>query len=144
VTSIELTSGRYTLHHVPHQRQASEPGVPALQLNTTRPGPGTVVVTVRGELDLCTAPRLSDLLSCRLRGTIRRLVVDLSEVDFLGAAGLSVLTKAYLQSQHQGVRLGVVTGDRRAVLRSLTVTGLDRELPLRKDLPSALPAPGHT
>jgi anti-anti-sigma factor len=89
---------------------------------------------VRGEVDQLTAPRLTELLVARLRGTLRTLVVDLSEVDFLGAAGLSVLVHADLLARQIGVRMRVVTGDNRSAIRPLTITGLDEALTVDKTI----------
>jgi len=54
----------------------------------------SVVVSVAGEIDIATAPELSEALGavvCRHPGGI---IVDLTDVDFLGAAGLTVLLDA--------------------------------------------------
>jgi anti-sigma B factor antagonist len=102
----------------------------ALRLSVDRPSDGTAVVTARGELDLLTAPRFADLLGGRLRGTLRLLIIDLSELDFLAAAGLSVLARARLRAVQHGIGLSVVTGQNHCVTRALTATGLDRELSL--------------
>lgn len=92
------------------------------------------MVIVRGELDQLTAPRLTELLVARLRGTLRTLVVDLSEVDFLGAAGLSTLVYADLLARQVGVKMRVVTGDNRWASRPLSVTGLDERLTVDKTM----------
>ncbi len=57
---------------------------------------GAVVLSVCGEVDIGTAPALDDALTAALRCTPAVLVVDLSGVDFLGAAGIAVLVAAAL------------------------------------------------
>jgi len=54
-------------------------------------------VTARGDLDSATADDLAALLSDRLWATPEHLTVDLSEVDFLGVAGVRVQLHAALQ-----------------------------------------------
>jgi anti-anti-sigma factor len=120
-------------------RLVREPSVPQQRpgdatLCVRRPNPGTAVVTVRGEVDQLTAPRLTEMLTARLRGTLRTLVVDLSEVDFLGAAGLSALIGADLLARQCGVAFRVVTGDNRWAIRPLTATGLTRHLTVTRTL----------
>ncbi|HVW43201.1 MAG TPA: STAS domain-containing protein [Amycolatopsis sp.] len=106
------------------------PGPPApLRLTLTRPDRHTAVVAVAGELDASTAPRLSEMVLARLRGTLRAVVVDLSEVDFLAAAGISVLVRANLLARHRGIDLRIVTGGNRCVARALEITGLAEHLP---------------
>jgi len=120
-----------------------EASASTLRLSVERPRRGTAVVTVRGELDLLTAPRLAEMLGCRLRGTLRLLIVDLSGLDFLAAAGLSVLASARLRAEQHGIGLWVVTGSNHCVTRALTATGLDRELSLSHTIGLAERAHDH-
>ncbi|HJQ47393.1 MAG TPA: STAS domain-containing protein [Amycolatopsis sp.] len=111
------------------------PGAPApveapsrLRLTVTRPDRDTAVLAVAGELDASTAPRLSEVVMARLRGTLHSLVVDLSKVDFLAAAGISVLVRANLLARHRGVALKIATGGNRHVSRALAITGMTDHL----------------
>lgn len=91
---------------------------------TVRPAPpGTVVLAVRGEVDLCTSPLLRDRLLEHLRPACPRLVVDLTEVSFFGAAGLTVLVTVRKAAEAAGIRMCLVARTR-AVLQPLTLTGL--------------------
>lgn len=98
-------------HHLagfPRQRR-TEPVIPhRLRLQVRRPTPDTAVVVIAGELDRSTAPRLAELLTSRLRGTLRRLVLDLSEVDTLDTEGASVLAVAELRARQRGIEFDVV------------------------------------
>lgn len=71
-------------------------------------------------------PHLRDRLLGEIGSAGPDLVVDLSEVSFLGAAGLSVLVEAGATAGASGVGLYVVARTR-PVLRPLTLTGLDSE-----------------
>jgi anti-sigma B factor antagonist len=107
-----------------------------------------VVVRVAGEVDLLTAPHLEDVVTEALREAPEVAVIDLSEVAFLGAAGLSVLIRAHLRGRPGSVR--VVASDR-PTLRPLRVTGLtsflaiypSREEALSGSLTRQVPPPRH-
>ncbi|MFB9684396.1 STAS domain-containing protein [Amycolatopsis plumensis] len=116
------------------------PRHPNLRLRTAWPAPHAVLVTARGDLDSATAGDLAALLSDRLWATPERLVVDLSEVDFLGVAGVRVLLHAALQADQAGTELLVVTGTNPMVRRALQVTGADRRLALADQRPAPAPA----
>ena len=55
---------------------------------------GAPGVLVRGDVDIDTAPRLTEALDAAIRGTRGAFVVDLCEVDFLDSSGVSVLVRA--------------------------------------------------
>ena len=95
----------------------------------------TVVVHVAGALDQVTADELSDCLSdaVRLVNPPAPLLVDLTEVDFLGASGIGVL----LEHQDLCLRRGsalVVVATTPAVLRPLQVLELTSVLGVRPSL----------
>jgi anti-sigma B factor antagonist len=54
---------------------------------------GLVVVAVSGSVDMLTAPGLAECLDSAMAKKPNGLIVDLSKVDFLGSAGISVLMK---------------------------------------------------
>lgn len=92
------------------------------------------VVFVHGEVDMASAPQLQSALEEAQRGG-KSLVIDMSEVDFLGSAGLSVLLVA---SEAQQARLRVVASD--AVRRPIELTALDQLLSVFPSLDAALAA----
>jgi anti-sigma B factor antagonist len=100
--------------------------------------PGHVLVTVAGEIDIATAPQLHDRLAA-LAASGRRLVVDLTQVSFLAAAGLNVLAAAARKARARGGDLGVVT-PRPRIRRLFAITGLDRHIPLARTVTEALAA----
>lgn len=109
---------------------------------TARPTPsGAVVVTVRGEVDSRTGPLLQDVALANLTPAGPPLVIDLTGVTFLGAAGLTVLDILGRSATAANVRLSLVA-HARVVLRPLTLTGLDREFDIHSALADALPLPG--
>ena len=96
------------------------------------------VVEAVGSIDLCTAPELAGQLFVALvEGTPLIVVVDLRQVDFLGAAGLSVLVAVDQRARAQQITVRVVAGTH-AVCRALRVTGLDQTLMVYSELEPAL------
>jgi anti-sigma B factor antagonist len=50
-----------------------------------------VIVTAKGTVDVLSAPRLTEAVDAALTEEPAGLIIDLSEVDFLASAGMSVL-----------------------------------------------------
>ena len=101
-------------------------------------GPGVRVVHVVGELDTLTSPLLQARLA-EQQIEVRHLVLDLSDVTFLGSAGLAVLVGAKDDADSRGCRLFVVPGSR-IVKRALEATGLLQLFSVADDVPEALAA----
>lgn len=51
-------------------------------------------IAVRGEVDMATAPALSEALDAAVRASSGPLVVDLSEVGFLDSSGVGLFLRA--------------------------------------------------
>ena len=98
---------------------------------------GYTVITVAGEVDIATAPRLGHHLAA-LAGSGRPVIADLDQVSFIDAAGLRVLAAAARQAAAAGGSLHVVSG-RYQVRRVFALTGLDRQIPLARTLAGARP-----
>jgi len=81
-------------------------GGPGLTIGVRR-GAGHVLVTVAGEVDLATVPRLREQLFALAAGG-RPLIADLDRVSFIDAAGLGVLAGAAGRAAAHGGRLHVV------------------------------------
>lgn len=94
-----------------------------LNVSTASQG-GHAVVTVSGELDLYTAPRLQSALTALLREHVTRVVVDLSGVEFCDSTGINVLLSAMKRIKEIGGTFELAA-PRPAVNRILQVTGLD-------------------
>ncbi|MBO0714329.1 MAG: STAS domain-containing protein [Acidimicrobiales bacterium] len=93
-----------------------------------------VVVDVRGEIDLSTAPLLDQRLS-QLAGT-QKLVVNLTGVTFLDSSGLGVLVRTSNKVEtHGGVIRLVVSHPQ--VQKVLEITGLASTLPVFRTLDAA-------
>ena len=64
----------------------TDPG--AVRLSRSSPTPGTVVIGVGGELDAATEPTARTFTTAQLVHRPGHVIVDVSEVTFLGSAGL--------------------------------------------------------
>ncbi|MCW2996179.1 MAG: hypothetical protein JWQ18_3674 [Conexibacter sp.] len=92
------------------------------------------VVTVRGELDLATAPELEAALLPGLREG-GSAVLDLRGLEFMDSTGVRVIVAAHLAAQEHGGALTVVrTIPDGAVARVLEISGLDEVLDIVDDV----------
>lgn len=92
---------------------------------TTRPQGDHIVVSVQGEIDLYTVPRLRSELAAALGGAGPvRLVVDLSGVEFCDSTGVNALLAAHRQAREAGGDLEL-QAPRPGVRKILQVTGLE-------------------
>ncbi|MGP4016084.1 STAS domain-containing protein [Saccharopolyspora sp. 5N708] len=110
----------------------------ALRLAVEWPAPGIVVVRIRGEIDLATVPRLTELIRQRLTAAaLHTVVLDLSEVSFASSAAVELLLHTQRRAEHRGIRLFVVPGAG-AMLRLLTITRLRERFVCRETAAEAV------
>ena len=90
-----------------------------------------VVVRVRGEVDTATAPQMGQAIDAQLARR-RRVVLDLSEVEFMDLHGLAVLMRASRRTRVEGGSFAV---DRPApcVLRLFELVRVDGEIRIVSD-----------
>lgn len=96
-----------TLSEVPAPPETTTSGL-AVQLS--RPTGAAVAVHVAGELDAHSAPRLYDLLEPRLDSAVDIVVLDFSELGFLGVAGLELLAHARRRAANRAMTVCLVNG----------------------------------
>jgi anti-sigma B factor antagonist len=99
---------------------------------------GVAVVRIDGELDLLTVPELRGGLYPAIAGSAGAVVIDLAGVKFLSSTGLRLLLSIHADLAAENRPLRLATGDGRAVVRPLEITGLNRLLDVYPDVPSAL------
>jgi anti-sigma B factor antagonist len=85
--------------------------------------PGTITVSIRGELDLVTMPVLAEHLTLVLRTKPERLVLDMAGTDFIDCGSARLIAGAS-RSLTEGGRL-VIRRPGRSIRRILELTGLD-------------------
>ncbi len=88
---------------------------------------GAANLTVRGDIDVHTAPVLRDRLGELVRQGEERVVVHLDEVSFMDSTALGVLVGAHKAQQAHGGTLELVCS-RPRLLRILRLTGLHHVL----------------
>jgi anti-sigma B factor antagonist len=82
-------------------------------------------MSVTGEIDLYTAPRLHSELTSALGGsTPVQLVVDMAGVEFCDSTGMNVLLAAQRRAREAGGDLQLAS-PRPAIRKVLQVTGLE-------------------
>jgi anti-sigma B factor antagonist len=90
-----------------------------------RPAPHVVVVTVAGEIDAFTAPRLVDALRAATAEAPEHVILDLQLVTFSSSAGVNALITSREYTARRGVDLHLVgVPGNRWVTRVLDLTGL--------------------
>jgi anti-anti-sigma factor len=99
---------------------------------------GVPVITAPAEIDITTAAELEAVLSdWRTRG-YATVVVDMTGTRFCDSAGLTELVQAHRQAVADGGGLRLVITADDAVLRILTLIGVDRVIPRFPSLQQAL------
>jgi anti-sigma B factor antagonist len=89
----------------------------------TEQAAGAVVVRLRGELDSYTAPALRDRLEEHLASYPDVVLVDMTELEFLGVAGLTVLLDAQAAAEARHIQLVVTGTPQPVVARMLSLVG---------------------
>ncbi len=95
-----------------------------LTINTAVAG-GTPVVSVRGEVDLRTSPRLRILLLEHASRVTGPLVIDLSGVSYMDSSGVGTMVYVKREVERRGRRL-VLAGLQARVRGVLEITHLDK------------------
>jgi anti-sigma B factor antagonist len=99
---------------------------------------GVVVVSLKGEHDLTTAPVLRE----RTEEAIERgssLTVDLTPAEFIDSSIIGVVLEARRRAEEAGVGFAAaLEGGDPAVRRVLEVTGLDSNLPVHDSVETAI------
>jgi len=86
--------------------------------------PDAAFVTVAGEVDLLTAPRLAATLDEIVETNVRHIVIDLAETSFMDSAGIHTLVR----TQQRARRHVAVICRPGTVLRTLELLGLTEPL----------------
>ncbi|MCF3119309.1 STAS domain-containing protein [Streptomyces arenae] len=97
---------------------------------------GCILVALCGEIDIHTAPGVTDCLDALTRSGDTDLLIDLRAVDFIDGAGVRVLDRARSRTSGRRGRMRLIC-TRRATLRLLT----HPRLRLGFDILNRLPAP---
>ena len=92
-----------------------------------RPSRERVVIAVRGEIDMVTAPNVSEMIAGAVANGWDDVVVDLRGVSFMDSSGVHLL-ETLREMRSTGVRCSMIDGAP-PVSRVLEITGLSDVLP---------------
>jgi anti-anti-sigma factor len=111
----------------------SSPSVPRFDVKV-EDGEVALMVRVTGEVDICTAPRLTAVLAAAIAagGQAARVVVELSEVSFLGVRGLDALVEGRGWAVSNGKRL-VLANPSSMTCKMLRLCRLEEVLPVLEE-----------
>ncbi len=90
-------------------------------------------IALRGELDVATAPALASAIDMARAHGLRRILVDLTGVEFCDSTGLRALIGAAQELRIARGRLTVVCPDEGPVSRLLGLTGMRETLDVYAD-----------
>ena len=107
----------------------------------TREVDGTTIVSVGGEIDVYTAPKLRDKISELVAEGRYRLIVDMEEVVFLDSTGLGVLVGGLKKVRANSGSLQLVCNQER-LLKIFRITGLAKVFVIHRSREDAL-GPEH-
>jgi stage II sporulation protein AA (anti-sigma F factor antagonist) len=97
---------------------------------------GVLTLSVRGEIDMASAPRLHGVLERSIART-KRLSLDLSGVSFMDSSGVNLLLRAAVASRDLGGSLSVVAASRQ-VRQVLQISGVAEVVGLEPELADTL------
>ena len=110
-----------------------------LQINDREVDSQTHLLEVAGQIDLYTAPEFKAWIQRVIERGKRRIVVDLSAVDYMDSTGLGVLVGALKRVRPFDGSITIVSSDEN-IHKLFELSGLDRSFPLCRRLEDALEA----
>ena len=106
---------------------------PVLAVETVE---GVCVVKLAGELDLYNAQQVRDALTEACSDSPQRVIVDLSEVEFIDSTALGILIEARTRMDNHRAFLLAAPG--LETRRALEISGLDRHFSVHDSVSDAL------
>jgi anti-anti-sigma factor len=102
---------------------------------------GVRVFTVRGELDMNTAPDLEQSLDRALAESDASIMIDLSDCEFIDSTGIALIVRAWQQLERNdgdGKRRLALCCINHQVRRLLEITGVEGSIPMHEERDAAL------
>ncbi|HYQ79369.1 MAG TPA: STAS domain-containing protein [Solirubrobacterales bacterium] len=102
---------------------------------------GVRTISVRGELDLSTAPDLEAPLEQALESEKGSVLIDLTQCEFIDSTGIALIVRAWqrLDGGENGRNL-VLCSQNDQVRRVLEITGLELSIPVHQTRDEAISA----
>jgi anti-sigma B factor antagonist len=91
-----------------------------------------VLLTLSGELDIATVPRVEAAVNATLTAEVRTLTVDMSELDFVDSSGLRLFIVLDQRAGAEGWELRLIRPPEQ-VLKVFRVSGVEENLPFEED-----------
>ena len=110
-----------------------------LTLDVNSETPGFTVITVGGEIDVYTAPKLREKLISLVDDGRYQLIVDMEGVEFLDSTGLGVLVGGLKRVRAHDGSIDLVCTQSR-ILRIFRITGLNKVFSIHDTVPDAIAA----
>ena len=98
-----------------------------------------VVIALPAEIDMANADRVGQQLRSALTPGVATVIADMTATRFCDSSGINMLVRAHQQAAANGTVLRLVVAST-AVLRTLTLLGLDDLLAIYPSLSQALAA----
>ena len=134
------TAGSTRYRAAVDDQSRGEPAGEQLLRVTVHREPSAIVVVVQGEVDMLTVDRLREAVNEALDDAVgQAVIVDLTEVTYLGSHGLAALEQASSSAEQRHEPLRLVVDDTRAVIRPIQLSGLEDVLALYYSVDDALP-----
>ena len=103
---------------------------------------GIRAFTVRGELDMNTAPELEEKLEGALAEPASKIVLDLCECEFIDSTGIALVVRSWQRldrdADGEGEGRLVLCSHNHQVRRLLEITGVESSIPMFEDRETAL------
>jgi anti-sigma B factor antagonist len=103
---------------------------------------GIRVFTVRGELDMNTAPELEESLQEAINSEDAQVILDLTECEFIDSTGIALIVRSWQRLDRAGGGGGqgqlVICSVNAQVMRLLKITGVESSIPVYEEYDAAL------
>lgn len=103
---------------------------------------GISAITVRGELDMSTAPQLERELEEALADAEASIMLDLSECEFIDSTGIALIVRSWQRLDREAGGEGrgrlVLCSHNHQVRRLLKITGVEASISMHEQRDSAL------
>jgi anti-sigma B factor antagonist len=100
-------------------------------------GPELRLIKISGRLDIPGTGEIESRFADLAATAKRRIVVDLTGVDFMASIGIRALIANAKAQYQQGGKMVLVVGDNATVAKTLAATGIDALVPMFTTLATA-------
>ena len=108
-----------------------------LRVETRSPREGAAVISLSGEVDVYTSPRVKQEIVDLLNQGSTRLVIDVTRVEYLDSTGLGVLIGGLKRAREHDGDLRLICDNPR-ILRIFEITGLTKIFDIHRNEAEAL------